>query len=166
MTDTIIGRVWVFGNDINTDLVIPNFAVHLASNEQPKHCFNANRPGWVDQVMPGDILIAGTNFGVGSARPIGDVFQQLGVSLILAESFNGLGLRNCINVGIPCLPCKDVTSFFQEGEIAKVNWKTGVVRNETRGADLRGQPLPRALTDIVDGGGVEPILRKEGFLPA
>jgi 3-isopropylmalate/(R)-2-methylmalate dehydratase small subunit len=165
MADVITGKVWLFGNDINTDLVIPNFAVLLPRAEQTRHCFNANRPGWVDEVKPGDILVAGTNFGVGSGRPIGDIFVDLGISLIIAESFNGLGLRNCINLGIPCLPCKGAASFFAEGDSAKVAWKTGQVENQTQGTCLIGQPLPRTLADIVDGGGVGPILVKEGFLP-
>jgi 3-isopropylmalate/(R)-2-methylmalate dehydratase small subunit len=166
MTDTITGKVWVFGHDINTDLVIPNFAVLLPREEQTRHCFNANRPGWVDHVQPGDILIAGTNFGVGSGRPIGDIFADLGISLIVAESFNGLGLRNCVNLGIPCLPCEGVTDLFAEGDVASVAWKAGEVRNLTKGTQLMGEPLPKAVTDIVDGGGVMPILKKEGFLPA
>lgn len=162
----IVGKVWVFGNDINTDLVIPNFAILLPRSEQTQHCFAANRPGWVDEVKPGDILIAGTNFGVGSGRPIGDIFADLGIALIVAESFNGLGLRNCINLGIPCLPAANVASFFAEGDIASVDWKGGKIVNQTQGATMQGQPLPQTLIDIVDGGGVEPILKKEGFLPA
>lgn len=146
MADVITGKVWVFGNDINTDLVIPNFAILLPRAEQTQHCFNANRPGWVNEVQPGDILVAGTNFGVGSGRPIGDIFADLGISLIIAESFNGLGLRNCVNLGIPCLPCKDASSFFNEGDIARVEWKTGKVENQTQGTTLTGQPLPTTLT--------------------
>jgi 3-isopropylmalate/(R)-2-methylmalate dehydratase small subunit len=166
MTDTITGKVWVFGNDINTDLVIPNFAVLLPRSEQTRHCFNANRPGWVNEVKPGDILVAGTNFGVGSGRPIGDIFVDLGIALIVAASFNGLGLRNCVNLGIPCLPCEDISGFFEEGDMAQVNWKSGDVKNVTRGTTMMGQPLPRTITDIVDGGGVVPVLKREGYMPA
>jgi len=164
MTDIIRGKVWKFGSDINTDLVIPNFAVLYKREDQPQHCFAANRPGWVDEVQPGDILIAGTNFGVGSARPIGDVFVQLGISVVIAETFNGLGLRNCINVGLPSLPCKGILDAFDEGDIAEVDWKAGIVRNVTKGTELKGQPIPEALQAIVESGGVEVLLRKEGFM--
>ena len=82
----VTGKVWKFGSDINTDLVIPNFAIYMKREEQPQHCFVANRPGWVDEVKPGDILIAGTNFGVGSGRPIGDVFVDLGVAAVVAAA--------------------------------------------------------------------------------
>lgn len=166
MATTFTGRVWKFGDDINTDLVIPNFAVLLPREEQPQYCFSANRPGWVDEVQPGDVLIAGRNFGVGSARNIGDVFQLLGISGIVAESFNGLGLRNCINVGMPSLPCPGVLDAFDEGDVAEVDWTAGAVRNVTKGTVLHGNPVPKALQDLVIAGGVENVLRKEGYLAA
>jgi len=158
------GKVWKFGDDINTDLVIPNFALHIPREEQPQHCFNANRPGWVKLVQPGDILVAGRNFGVGSARPIGDVFVQLGIALIIAETFNGLGLRNCVNVGLPSLPCAGIMEAVEEGQIVEADWTSGAVRNVTTGATLQGQPVPKALRDIVEAGGVEVVLRREGYL--
>lgn len=164
MANTFKGKVWKFGDDINTDLVIPNFAIWLPREEQPQHCFAANRPGWVNEVQPGDVLIAGKNFGVGSGRPIGDVFIQLGISGIVAESFNGLGLRNCINVGLPVLPCSGVLTAFDEGDVAEVDWTTGAVCNVSKNSTLQGQPLPGALRDIVAAGGVEVALRNEGFL--
>jgi 3-isopropylmalate/(R)-2-methylmalate dehydratase small subunit len=164
MAETIKGRVWKFGDDINTDLVIPNFAVFMPRTEQPQHCFVANRPGWVKEVKPGDILLAGRNFGVGSARNIGDVFAQLGISVIVAESFNGLGLRNCVNMGLPTLPCKGILEAFEEGEIAEVDWQGGAVRNATRGTNLQGAPIPKALQDITAAGGVDVVLQNEGYL--
>ncbi len=164
MTNIIRGKVWRFGHDIDTDLIIPNFAIPLPRREQPQYCFNANRRGWVNEVKPGDVLIAGRNFGVGSGRPIGDVFVLLGISAIVAESFNGLGLRNCINVGMPCLPCRGIGDAFEEGDIAELDWTTGSVRNESKGTVLQGQPLPGVLQSIVQAGGVEVILRREGFL--
>jgi 3-isopropylmalate/(R)-2-methylmalate dehydratase small subunit len=164
MASTFKGRVWKFGDDINTDLIIPGFALYLAPDEQPRHCFSANRPGWVNEMQRGDVLVAGRNFGVGSARPIGDVLLRLGISGIVAESFNGLGLRNCINVGLPVLPCKGIVDAFEEGDIAEVNWTTGAVHNLTKGTTLQGQPVPKALQDIVAAGGVEAVLRKEGYL--
>ena len=164
MANIFKGKVWKFGDDINTDLVIPNFAIMLPREEQPAHCFSANRPGWVKEVRPGDVLIAGTNFGVGSGRAIGDVFLQLGIAGIVAESFNGLGLRNCINVGLPVLPCKRIVAAFVEDDVAEVDWTTGAVRNVTRATKLQGQPIPQPLQDIVQAGGVEVVLRNEGFL--
>jgi len=166
MSNVITGRVWKFGDDINTDLVIPNFAMTYVRTEQPQYCFNANRPGWVKEVQPGDILIAGRNFGVGSARNIGDVFKQLGIAAIIAESFNSLGLRNCVNMGVPCLPMKGVLDAFEEGDMAEVDWTTGALRNLTNrnAVSLSGQPLPPSLQDIIKAGGVMAVLERRGLI--
>jgi 3-isopropylmalate/(R)-2-methylmalate dehydratase small subunit len=162
--NTFTGRVWKFGDDINTDLVIPNFAVLMPLEEQLQHCFSANRPGWVDEVQPGDVLVAGRNFGVGSARNIGAVFYGLGIRGVVAASFNGLGLRNCINSGLPPLQCAAVLDIFDENDVAEVDWTTGAVKNATTGATAQGSPIPPALQDIVTAGGVENVLRSEGYL--
>lgn len=164
MGDVLSGKVWKFGDDINTDLVIPNFAVLMTKEEQLEHVFSANRPGWKDEVQPGDVLLAGRNFGVGSARPIGDMFVGLGVGVVVAESFNGLGLRNCINVGLPSLPCRGILEAFEEGDVAEVDWKKGAVRNVTQGTSLHGSAIPEVLQKIVIAGGVEAVLRNEGYL--
>lgn len=166
MANTFSGKVWKFEHDINTDLVIPGFAVLMPVEEQLQHCFSANRPGWVDEVREGDVLVVGSNFGVGSARNIGAVFRGLGISGIVAESFNGLGLRNCINSGMPPLPCPGAFDAFEEGQIAEVDWITGSVRNATTGATLQGNPIPSQLQRIVAAGGVEDVLRSEGYLAA
>jgi 3-isopropylmalate/(R)-2-methylmalate dehydratase small subunit len=160
----VTGRVWKFGSDINTDLVIPNFAIYMTREEQPEHCFVANRPGWVNEVQQGDILLAGTNFGVGSGRPIGDVFVDLGIAAVVAESFNGLGLRNCVNAGLASLPCDGILDAFDEGDIAEVDWGTGEIRNLTKGTALKGQALPPEIQGIVEDGGVVAKLTREGFL--
>jgi 3-isopropylmalate/(R)-2-methylmalate dehydratase small subunit len=166
MTNTFSGRVWKFGHDINTDLVIPNFAVLMPVEEQVQHCFSANRPGWVGEVTDGDVLVVGRNFGVGSARNIGAIFRALGIAGIVAESFNGLGLRNCVNMGMPSLPCAGALELFEEGDLAEVDWTTGAVRNATSGATAQGVPIPLQLQRLVAAGGVEDVLRAEGYLAA
>jgi 3-isopropylmalate/(R)-2-methylmalate dehydratase small subunit len=164
LATTFSGKVWKFDHDINTDLVIPNFAVLMTVEEQLEHCFSANRPGWVDEVKPGDVMVVGRNFGVGSARNIGAVFHGLGISGIVAESFNGLGLRNCVNSGMPSLPCAGVLDVFEEGDEALVDWTTGAVQNVTTGATVTGSPIPPQLQHVIEAGGVEGVLRNEGYL--
>jgi 3-isopropylmalate/(R)-2-methylmalate dehydratase small subunit len=164
MANTFTGKVWKFGDDINTDLVNPNYAVMYPLVDQLPHVFNANRPGWVDEMSPGDVLIVGRNFGVGSARDIGSIFKALGIAGIVAESFNGLGLRNCVNAGLSSLPCPGVMDIFAEGDVAEVDWTTGEVNNATKGTTITGRPIPQALQDIINGGGVENVLRAEGYL--
>jgi 3-isopropylmalate/(R)-2-methylmalate dehydratase small subunit len=163
-SNTFKGKVWKFGDDINTDLVIPNYAVMYKLADQLPHVFNANRPGWVDEMAPGDVLVVGKNFGVGSARDIGAIFKALGIAGVIAESFNGLGLRNIINAGLPPLPCAGVTDAFDEGDVAEVDWVSGEIKNVTKGATLKGKPIPKDLRDIVVAGGVENVLRAEGYL--
>ena len=98
------GRVWKFGDDINTDLMYPGFLHSLPEEERHLHCMSANRPGWAVQVQEGDILIAGKDFGTGSARPAAQSLFRLGIRCILAEAINGLFLRNAINFGLPVMP--------------------------------------------------------------
>ena len=162
----IEGKAWVFGDDINTDLILPGSAFLLPVEEQVKYCFSANRPGWSDQVRPGDIIVAGVNFGVGSARPIGNVLSKLGIVGVVASSFNGLGLRNCVNYGIHVLPCPGIASIVSDGERIAVDWKHGRVRNPASGSELTGQPLPDQLLEIAEMGGIIPILQNEGLLEA
>ena len=160
----IEGKAWVFGDDINTDLILPGAAFLLPVEEQVKYCFSANRPGWSDHVRPGDIIVAGDNFGVGSARPIGNVFTKLGVAGVIAASFNGLGLRNCGNYGIHVLPCPGADRAIADGVRIAVDWERGLVRNLNQGTEIAGKPLPSAPLKIAEMGGVIPILQAEGLL--
>ena len=158
------GRAWVFGDDINTDLILPGSAFLLAVEEQVKYCFSANRPGWSGQVGPGDIIVAGVNFGVGSARPIGNVLSKLGIVGVIAASFNGLGLRNCVNYGVHVLTCPDIGALVADGDRIAVDWKVGSVRNLVNGSEQAGKPLPDQLLEIAEKGGIVPILQSEGLL--
>jgi 3-isopropylmalate/(R)-2-methylmalate dehydratase small subunit len=115
-------------------------------------------------VQPGDIIVAGENFGVGSARPIGNVFSKLGVAGVIAASFNGLGLRNCVNYGIQVLPCPGVGAVIADGDRIAADWEGGNVRNLNQGTEIAGRPLPAALLELAEKGGVIPILQAEGLL--
>lgn len=160
----IEGRAWVFGDDINTDLILPGAAFLLPVEEQVKYCFSANRPGWSDQVEPGDIIVAGVNFGIGSARPIGNVLSKLGIVGVIASSFNGLGLRNCVNYGVHVLTCPGSKSVVADGDRIAVDWKSGTIRDLASGSQMTGKPLPDALLEIAERGGIIPILQSEGLL--
>ena len=90
-------RVWKFGDNINTDLILPSVAFYLKPEEQVRYVFSANRPGWADEVKRGDILIGGKNFGMGSSRPAARSLKNLGLSCLVAPYINGLFFRNCVN---------------------------------------------------------------------
>lgn len=158
------GRVWTFGDHVNTDLIMPNRAFRLPEAEQPRLVFSANRPGWVDLVRPGDLIVAGENFGMGSGRQIGRLLKACGVEGVVAESVNGLGLRNCVNWSLPAMACPGVRALFEEGQVARVDYATGVVTNLSTGATLAGAPLPPLLVEIVQAGGVIPMLIREDLI--
>jgi 3-isopropylmalate/(R)-2-methylmalate dehydratase small subunit len=157
-------RVWVFGDYINTDLIFPNVAMRLPREEQAQLIFSANRPGWSSEVEPGDLLVAGKDFGMGSGRHIGALFTDLGLQGVVAESINGLGFRNCIVGGFPALKCPGVTGLFSEGDRGRFNYSTGRIDNLTTGASLTAAPLPPLLLGIVSAGGVLQTLIDEDLI--
>lgn len=160
-----VGRVWVFGDDINTDYMMPGFTPRgLSFQERTKYCMRANRPGWSKQVKLGDIIIGGRNFGCGSNRPAANILKHLGLSGLVADSINSLMLRNCINFGFPALPCSGVTSAFREGDIAEVDIEKGIIKNSTSGKILKTQPIPKDLLKILEADGLTSLLEKQGYI--
>src|SRR4051812_31142009 len=150
--------MWKFGDNINTDLILPNVAFYLTPQEQIKYVFRANRPGWVDLVQSGDILIGGKNFGIGSSRPAARNLKNLGLACLVAESINGLFYRNCVNFAFPATECAGVHTLFDEGDVAEVDFENGVVTNTTRGKSLPARKIPPPLLRIVEAGGIFQLL--------
>jgi 3-isopropylmalate/(R)-2-methylmalate dehydratase small subunit len=163
--EPITGRAWVFGDSLNTDAMYPAHAMKLDLAEAAKHVFYQVRPGWTDLVQPGDIVVAGKNFGVGSSRPVANLFQHLGVAALIAEEFNSLFLRNAINAGLPALTVPGATTFFSDGDTATLDVTTGRYANESTGVEERTAPLPDLVLDIIGNGGVLPMLARAGYLP-
>ncbi len=157
-------RVWKFGDNINTDLILPVQAFYLNPEEQARWVFRANRPDWIDQVQPGDIIIGGKNFGMGSSRPAARSLKNLGLGCLVAHSINGLFFRNCVNFAFPALECRDVFDAFDEGDLAEVDFDAASVRNATRGRTLSAIGLPPKLLDLLKAGGIFPLLEKDGSL--
>jgi 3-isopropylmalate/(R)-2-methylmalate dehydratase small subunit len=157
----IEGRVWVFGDDINTDLIQPMHAALKPPAAQIKHVFEANRPGWAGQVTPGDIIVAGENMGTGSSRPASRVLKDLGIGGVIANSFNTLFLRNCV---LPAIECAGVREAFSDGDRAAFDIRTGEVQNLTTGRVARGRPWPGELLEILEAGGLIEQLRSESLL--
>jgi 3-isopropylmalate/(R)-2-methylmalate dehydratase small subunit len=160
----ISGRVWKFGDNINTDLMMPGPALYLPEAERVRYVFQANRPGWVDQVKRGDFIIGGSSYGVGSSRPAALSLYNLGIGCLIAESINGLFFRNCVNFGLLALECPGVQAMFEEGQTASVSPDDLTVRNEQTGEVKKALPLPRQLIDLMCGGGIFPVLEAQGFI--
>lgn len=157
-------RVWCVGDDINTDLILPIEILPLPRLERPPHMFQANRPGWAQQVRAGDILIAGRNYGMGSSRPAALAMKDLGLSCLVAETINGLFFRNCVNFALPALAIPGVRAAFEEGDEGEVDFTQGIVRNLRTGAELRGTPWPELLLRSMRAGGLVEKLEAEGLL--
>jgi 3-isopropylmalate/(R)-2-methylmalate dehydratase small subunit len=158
------GRVWKFGDNINTDLIYPADGFRLPIEELIKICFRANRPGWVDQVQPGDVIVGGVNFGTGSARDGAGVLKALRIGGVIADSINGVFFRNSVNCGFPIIECPNVSSAFKESEMAEFDLEEGIVTNLTTGKVLQGFKIPPKLANLIAQGGNEAILKKEGYI--
>lgn len=161
------GKVWKFGDKINTDLMMPGSQVlsqpGISDKEAARYCMSANRPGWAEQVKEGDIIIAGRNWGCGSSRPAARLFKALGIGVILADSMSRLFFRNSVNIGLPVLICAACSAAFEEGDQARVDMETGKVTNLTKGKTIQGEALaadsPPA--QILKAGGLRKLLQKE-----
>ena len=161
---TIAARVWTFGDDINTDLMVPGPVVYASEELQKRAVFSASRPGWVDMVTPGDIMIVGRNFGTGSSRPAARSLRNVGIACLLAESTNGLFFRNAVNFGFLALDCPGVTAAFDEGDTAEVSIEALTARNSRTGTVLKLKPIPPHLLTMMQSGGVFPFLEKRGLI--
>ncbi|MCU1640144.1 MAG: 3-isopropylmalate dehydratase small subunit [Nocardia sp.] len=165
MSTSITGRVWVFGDSIDTDAMYPAFAMKMDIPEAAKHVFHQIRPGWTELVAPGDIVVAGKNFGVGSSRPVAALFRTLGVAALIAEEFNSLFFRNAINAGLPALTVPGVAGMFSDGDRGSFDFATGTFGNDTTSAVGQAPPLPPLILEILASGGVLARLVEQGFLP-
>lgn len=160
----ITGKIWKFGDEINTDYLFPHTAFRASPEEQCRLCMSDNRPGWSELVKKGDILIAGSNFGTGSSRPGAAVLKRLGIAGMAAEDYNGLFFRNCISYGFPAIQAKGITKLFQEGDIAEINYATGTIKNLSTGKAITGNKLAAEMLEILEAGGLEGVLKKKKYL--
>lgn len=167
MTGSIRGRVWKFGNNISTDLMLPGpitypvMAGQVSPEEAATHCMSANRPGWYKLVRPGDIIVGGANFGAGSGRPAHLPLQALGIQAVLADSVARLFYRNCINGGFLAIACPGIVALANEGDTIEVRLGEGIVSHPASGRDLTFPALPADSPpmEILRAGGLIPYMR-------
>lgn len=156
-------RVWKFGDNVSTDLLVPGASVlarsgTLSDQEAAQYCMSANRPGWAGEVEPGDVLVAGRNFGCGSSRNGAAPLKTLGIAAVLAESVARIHLRNSINTGLITLICPGISGQVEEGEHLSLDLESGAVRILESGRELQAERWPE------DSPPME-ILRSGGFMP-
>jgi 3-isopropylmalate/(R)-2-methylmalate dehydratase small subunit len=160
------GRAWKFGDNIDTDQIIPaKYAIYsLDEKELGKHACEGvpGRETWASEVQPGDILVGGSNFGCGSSREIAPVaIRGAGVSLVIADSFARIFFRNAINMGYPILQSPQAAEAVDDGDELEVDLEEGVIRNFTKGDEYRAEAFPQFMTELLRMGGLVPWVRKQ-----
>ena len=155
------GRAWKFGDDIDTDAVIPGRYLVINDPEGlARHIFEGVRPEFAGNVEEGDFVVAGTNFGCGSSRehaPLG--LKGARIKAVVAKSFARIFFRNAINIGLPLFICADVDKI-DDGDSIEIDMTEGVIKNLTSGESYKTTPLPPFLQEIVDSGGLVEYTKK------
>lgn len=157
-------RAWKFGDDINTDVITPGrYTVTTDRKRLGEIAFIEYRPEFAKEVQEGDVIVAGNNFGCGSSREHSPVaIKAAGVSAVIAKSFARIFFRNAINIGLPLFVCEDADKI-DDGDALEIDFKTGDIRDETKGIVLKVKPLPTFMQKIVDKGGLVNFLRSDGY---
>ena len=157
----IEGKVWRFGNDINTDLITPGPYMSLPLEEMLQHLFEPVDRKFAKEVRKGDVIVAGRNFGCGSSRESAPAaLKAVGISAVIAESFARIFFRNAVSIGLPPVICKDVSTHFRTGDRCSLDLKRLEVKNLSTGKTLTAEPLPPILFDILKRGGLLDLLKE------
>jgi len=157
------GKAWKFGDNISTDLIAPGRLFHLRSNlpELATHVLEDADPEFASKVQPGDFVVGGSNFGLGSSREHAPTIIKIaGVSAVIAQSFARIFFRNAINVGLPVIQCN--TGRIETGDELEVDLAEGTVNDITKGIILTFHPLPGIMRTILEDGGLVAYLQKHG----
>lgn len=154
------GRAWVLGDRIDTDVLAPGALMKLSARELATHCLKAIRPDFASAVQPGDVIVAGESFGVGSSREqAAESLRLLGVKAVLAKSFARIFYRNAFNLGLPALMFPEAGDIA-DGDKITLDLAAGAVENVTQRRHYAIAPVPPHLLGIVEAGGLMPYLKR------
>lgn len=157
------GRAWVLGDNVDTDVIIP--ARYLLTSdpvELGKHCMEDLDPGFVAAVHPGDVLVAGGNFGCGSSREHAPLaIKGAGIAVVIASSFARIFFRNAINIGLPILECPEAVAAVRSGDTLRVDLASGRIENVTAGQSFQAQSYPDSILRIIAAGGLIAATREK-----
>ena len=156
------GKVYKYGDNVDTDVIIPARYLNAPSpDELAKHCMEDIDASFAGKVQPGDIIVGGANFGCGSSREHAPIaIRACGVRCVIAASFARIFYRNSINIGFPILECPEAAAAIQNGDTVSVDFDSGLIRDETTGAEFRATALPPFIGRIVEDGGLLPYLKE------
>ncbi len=150
------GRVHKFGDNVDTDVIIPARYLNTASHKElAAHCMEDIDKEFVKNVQDGDIMVATKNFGCGSSREHAPIaIKASGVSCVIASSFARIFYRNAINIGLPIVECPEAAEAINDGDTVSVDFNTGVITDETTGKIFQGEPFPEFIQNIIAKGGL------------
>lgn len=159
----IRGKVWKFGDHVDTDVIIPARYLNAPEpSELAKHCMEDIDSSFAGSVQAGDIMVGGWNFGCGSSREHAPVaIQASGITCVIAASFARIFYRNSINIGFPILECPEASEAIKAGDIVTVDTETGKIADETTGQVFEAKPFPPFIQKIVESGGLLPYLKEK-----
>lgn len=154
--DKLRGRVWKYGPNINTDVIIPGRYCHITDpKELAKYCMADLDDKFVEKISPGDIVVAGGNFGCGSSREVAPLsIKASGIAAVVAPSFARIFYRNAINIGFPIFESAEAYEQIDEGDEVEIDPATGVVRDLTKGIEFKAAAFPEFLQQIMSRGGL------------
>lgn len=160
MEKKISGKAWVFGDDVNTDVIFPGKYTYTLPDpaEMAKHAMEDADPSFASNVKKGDIVVAGKNFGCGSSREqAATCLKAAGVGAVVAKSFGRIYFRNAINLGLPIVQCAEVVDRVKAGDTVSIDFARGAV--EHNGQSFRFPPLPDSVMQILESGGLVEYVR-------
>ena len=157
------GKVWVLGDDIDTDIIIPTEYLALPTvDDMKKYAFSPLRPELAGQIQEGDIIVAEKNFGCGSSREHAPIaIKAAGVSCVIAETFARIFYRNAINIGLPIIECPEASKGIENGDQVEVDFDSGMIYNLTKGTQFKGQAFPEFMQKIIKAEGLINYINKK-----
>lgn len=158
------GRVWKFGDHIDTDVIIPARFLNVSDKDElAKNCFADLRPDFVKEVRQGDIILAGTNFGCGSSREHAPLaIKAAGVGVVIARSFARIFYRSAFNIGLPILESEEAFGVFSDGDRMSVDLASGEIGGMEKGQQAFAKPIPDFMSGIIEAGGLVSFIKNKG----
>lgn len=150
------GTAFKFGDDVNTDVILPGKYLNLQDPQQlAQHCMESEDPEFVHKAKPGDIMVAGKNFGCGSSREHAPIsIKALGISCVIASTFARIFFRSAINIGLPIVECDEAARSINQGDEVSVDFDTGLITDHTTGQQWQADPFPPFLQKLIAAGGL------------
>ena len=158
----IRGRVWKFGDNVNTDNLSPAQYIPYGIGEVAKHCLEAIRPEFSQSVKKGDVILGGDNFGTGSSRETAvRALKELGIALVIAKSFARIYYRNSMDIALPAIICPELFDLTDDGDIILADIYKGEIINERKRKTFKNDPIPKVMMEILQTGGLINYVLKE-----